>query len=248
MVDFDYIQPKNSLKKFTINNSGLFLKKLNVIPFSKNYKFLFKLRKIYYTFIKPNQIKSTLLKRKTSIIFYKNLTSLNYDSNFYKLKGLNNFSLLLKLKLNKLLEAVKTNYTRCNSPFPTKNKINTTNLNSSLIKSKEVRLSRIKFKPGYSRLWRDARLAVKDLIGLKFIYQKQLTKYILRFYKNYSKGTFIGQELKLNKISIYSRIVPDDSTFQLLFNSNFVYVNGKLPIKNTIICVKNDFIQFIISK
>ena len=117
-----------------------------------------------------------------------------------------------------------------------------TNLNT------EVRLVRVKFKPGYNRVWRESRLALKELIGLKFIYQKQLTRYLTRFYRKSNSPIFIINDLNLSKIVIYSKVLPDYNTFTLFFNSNLIFINGYLPHQPNIICVVNDIIQLIVLK
>jgi hypothetical protein len=112
----------------------------------------------------------------------------------------------------------------------------------------EVRIPRVRFKPGYQRVWRESRLALKELLGLKFCYQKQLTKYLLRFYKSSHKNNFIHNELSFSKLLIYSRIVPDYNTFLLFFNNKITYLNGKNPITKDLNCVVKDFIQLVVSK
>jgi hypothetical protein len=112
----------------------------------------------------------------------------------------------------------------------------------------EVRLQRVKFKPGYQRLWRDARTALKDLMGVKFIYQKQLTKLLIRFYRKAANKSFSVDDLSFEKIVVYSQLVPDLNTFNLLYMSNMFFINGKIVKSNTIQCVPNDIIQLIISK
>jgi hypothetical protein len=111
----------------------------------------------------------------------------------------------------------------------------------------EVRISRVRFKPGYQRIWRESRQALKDLLGVKFFYQKQLTSYIVRFSRKKPKN-FIGEELTLSKLLIYSRLIPDYSTFTLFFNKDLFFINGKSPIYKDVSCVVNDFIQLVISK
>ena len=41
-------------------------------------------------------------------------------------------------------------------------------------------ITRVRFKPGYSRIWRLARTSFKEIYGLKFKYQKPLTRYLGR--------------------------------------------------------------------
>jgi hypothetical protein len=65
-------------KNLTLINHGLFvLSHLNLYKRTKSYNFnsLFKLKKILYTFPKPNQVKQLILKRKSSITYFNLLDS-----------------------------------------------------------------------------------------------------------------------------------------------------------------------------
>jgi len=228
--------------KLTLINLGIFLlKNLNTLThiISTKYKYIYKIKKSLYSFTKPNQIKNIVLKRKASLVFYK-LIFLSKNKT-YQTKSITDLT----------KNSIISNYFRQNlnlhtqSLFkPTKTITNPTNYGNNY----EIRLSRVRFKPGYQRLWRDSRTALKDLIGLKFIYQKQLTKYIIRFYKKTYQPTLSPNELHLSKLAIYSRIAPDYSTFNLFYNSNLFFINGLVPTNKNIVCVLNDFVQLVVSK
>ena len=227
---------------FTLINIGIFVLKnlTNLISVnSTKYKYIYKIKKSLYSFTKPNQIKNIVLKRKASLIFYKliflsknkthqlrtltNLTKNSIVSNYFTKKPL--------IQKNNLFTPIKVS-----------------TVMSSYDNNQEIRLARVRFRPGYQRLWRDSRTALKDLIGLKFIYQKQLTKYIVRFYKKTYQPTLLPNELHLSKLAVYSRIAPDYNTFTLFYNTNLFFINGSLPTNKNVICVLNDFIQLIVSK
>mgnify|MGYP006077347785 CR=1 FL=1 len=226
--------------KMTLVNLGLFiLKNLNLLNSinSTKYKYLYKLKKSLYSFTKPNQVKNTILRRKSSVVFYK-LIFLNRGNN-YRSKLFTNFK-----KTNLIKSYFSENFKLNNYLlFKPGHKINTPSS-----PTREVRLGRVRFKPGYQRLWRDSRTALKDLLNLKFIYQKQLTRYLVRFYKKTNQSTLSPNELQLSKLSIYSRLVPDHNTFTLFYNSNLFFINGLSPTNKDIVCVLNDFIQLVVSK
>jgi hypothetical protein len=115
-------------------------------------------------------------------------------------------------------------------------------------KLSEVKISRIQFKPGYQRLWRRARTALKESLQVKFIYQQKLSRYIVRFFRQTNYYTFSRSEMELQKTIIYSRLLPDVPTVTTFLNQSLVYLNGKLITNAKTIVLQNDVIQFIISQ
>ena len=224
-----------SIGVFIVNNLRTYLNIKGSL-----YKYLYKNKKSLYTFTKPNQIKNTILRRKSLLIFYKTI--------FHTRNNLNN---RLKLRSVFTKRSVQLFYENYANQYPTithtKNILNIPNENSAQ-NFKEVRLSRVRFKPGYQRMWRDARYALKEVLNLRFIYQKQLTKYIIRFYKKSTNVNFYAEDLTLSKLVIYSRLSPDTSTFNLFFSNKLFFVNGILPSTKNFKCVVNDFIQLVVSK
>ena len=115
-------------------------------------------------------------------------------------------------------------------------------------KLSEVKISRIQFKPGYQRLWRRARTALKESLQVKFIYQQKLSRYIVRFFRQTNYYTFSRSEMELQKTIIYSRLLPDVPTVTVFLNQSLVYLNGKSITNPKTIVLQNDVIQFIISQ
>ena len=245
---------------FILSNIGLFLLKnftmyINFIKF-KNL-FLYKFRKNKFTFPKPNQIKNLIIRRKSSLVLYITLfrrglnTASSYPytllSSVVKIQALSNFTKYYSLNNTQrgfIKDLFKKDIT--STTLTANYKLGLTHVIPPY--NTEFKINRIRFKPGYQRLWREARSALKDLLGLKFIYQKQLTKYLVRFYKKVSIPFFAKNELKFYKVTIYSQLIPDYNTFNLFFNSNLFFLNG-LPIADKgIVCVVNDFVQLIVSK
>lgn len=243
---YDYV--KSNSNKLTLNSLGLFLLRnvsQHVKIFKKlKYVFLFKIKKFNYTFLKPNQAKTIILKRKSTIFLYNSLTTklttkINtlFKQIFFKTITTNLYNYGLKnLFLNKQLSInnLGINFTNHSFKKPT---------NDTLI-------PRVKFKPGYQRLWRGYRSTFIESNGTNnsFTYQHQLTKYINRFLKKNNTKYLLNYELTLNKIVIYSRILPDYHTYNLFFNNNLVFLNGKIPTSSRINCVVNDFVQLLVSK
>ena len=115
-------------------------------------------------------------------------------------------------------------------------------------KLSEVKIPRIQFKPGYQRLWRRARLALKEALQVKFIYQQKLSRYIVRFFRQTNYYTFSRSEMALQKTIIYSRLLPDVPTVTIFLKQSLVYLNGRSISDPQTIVLQNDIIQFIISQ
>lgn len=255
-IKHTYISTRSSLS-FTVLNIGLFLHK-NLMIYknitNNDNVYRYKLRKTLYTFPKPNQIKNSILRRKSSIVLfkflYKNHNNLRNSTNYLNPNlqpKSHEHTFKVKSLLNTLLLGYRGNNARTPkilfSPHQTNREVSPSDIGTG-----DIKITRVKFKPGYQRLWRDSRSALKDLIGLNFIYQKQLTKYLVKFYRKTSLSFFSQNELSLYKLIIYSRISPDYNTFNLFYSSKLFFLNGFLPTSKDIICVINDFIQLVVSK
>jgi hypothetical protein len=115
-------------------------------------------------------------------------------------------------------------------------------------RTKEVHVSRVKFKPGYQRLWRNARYALKDSLNLNFKYQYRLTRYLTRFLRQANLYTFSYSEMSIMRVLLYSRLLPDKNTCLVFFTNKLVYLNGKSVFNRDLLTSENDLIQLIVSK
>lgn len=113
--------------------------------------------------------------------------------------------------------------------------------------SREVRIPRVRFKPGYQRLWRNYRQALAELINFKYLYQKQLTKYITCFYRKINQSHILDNENFAYRILIYSKLVPDLNSFYLLFNNKLVFLNNQVLARFNIYVYTNDYLQIEVS-
>jgi hypothetical protein len=242
---YDYV--KSNANRLTLNSIGLFLLRnvsQHVKIFTKlKYIFLFKIKKFNYTFLKPNQAKTVILKRKSTIFLYNSLTT----------KLTTKINMLFKQVFFKNITTNLYNYGFKNLLFNKQLSINNLGINFTNYSFKkstnDTLIPRVKFKPGYQRLWRGYRSTFIESTSTKiFTYQHQLTKYINRFLKKNNTKYLLNYELTLNKIVIYSRILPDYHTYNLFFNNNLVFLNGKTPTSSRINCVVNDFVQLLVSK
>lgn len=225
------------------------------------YKYMFK--KKLYSFLYPNQVRNALLSRKKKITFYKLVykTKLITRSRpFYWPRNLKKH-----LNLNECVRGINRTGSIFGSTSPSSPIKPIGNFKNQLhdvadenhfsfrgadnsFKTSEVRIPRIRFKPGYQRLWRQARTALKESLKLRFIYQKKLSRYIVRFFKQTNSYTFSQSEMSLEKTLMYSRLLPDLPTVNVFLQQNLVYLNG-LPVTGAKASVfQNDLLQLIISK
>ena len=255
-------------KPFILNSSIMFFTKLLLKTKQKPYTFKYIFKKKLFSFLYPNEVRNALLYKKKQFVFYKlifNKSRKLNRSNFYstsKMKKVFKYH-QLKISLNSQYDfftqksltdtTFRTDaqkfayYTGEVSEVEDKQSFNFRGMNNNF-KLSEVKISRIQFKPGYQRLWRRARTALKESLQVKFIYQQKLSRYIVRFFRQTNYYTFSRSEMELQKTIIYSRLLPDVPTVTTFLNQSLVYLNGKLITNAKTIVLQNDVIQFIISQ
>ena len=121
------------------------------------------------------------------------------------------------------------------------------NSNFSQRHENDPRIPRFKFKPGYSRIWRRARVGVKEYFQIKFQYQHRLTRFLPQFYKLNQITLIKSTELKLENLLLFSYLLPDLITCQEFLNSGLVFLNGRIVSSGKVYVVRNDLIQLLIS-
>ena len=256
-------------KNFTFKSIGMFINALTYSnqknPFT--YKFLFK--KKLFSFLYPNEVRNSLMNRKKRITFYKLVYKLKHRAKNKPRYSLASFNKLL-LNQYKVSLTGEANNTITESLFfrktPTVMYSNLKYQNyltsrdeilyptnftyrgqDTSFRWSEVKIPRVRFKPGYQRMWRRARTALKESLNLKFIYQKQLTRYLTRFYKGSNNYTFSRAEMSLNRVVMYSRLLPDNPTVNSFLSKKLIYLNGRVAHDTNAILVPNDVVQLIVS-
>lgn len=263
------------LKNFNVQIKNIFFKKCIISKLGKSFimyhlgvfflhnllfnlkslffnKFIFK--KSFFSFLKINEVKLGFLYLRKNYFIFKfinnNANFLKINNNLYSLynfknKNINKFQTQLSIFLKNSTNVYST-FKNSKLDFLSKNYYLYYNIDHKLVEPKDVRITRIKFKPGYQRLWRNYRVALKESLRLKFVYQKQLTKYLLRFFRKTTFYTLSQNEIKLKKILIYSKLLPDLYAVNLFLNHNLIFVNGICTSYN-IFLFQNDLLQLEIS-
>lgn len=104
-------------------------------------------------------------------------------------------------------------------------------------------MERVRFKPGYQRLWRRFRLALAESLAYTYTYQQQLTKYLVKFSRKISQRSYTVKENTLRNVMLYSRLIPDLAVFEVLLNNSIIFLNHRLIKNHQVFIYKNDFIQ-----
>lgn len=110
------------------------------------------------------------------------------------------------------------------------------------------RVARIKFKPGYSRIWRRARSSFKRIMFLKFKYQHRLTNYLHKFERPYHSSNYCKNIslVSLHTLLVRSRFVVDTFWGSELLSNDFVYLNSFLVTNPDTALVKGDLLQLLV--
>jgi hypothetical protein len=225
------------------------------------YKFLYKnkkpsifiIKKKFFSFLKTNELKMSVFNIKRRLLLGKAFFMLTRTKKLSKVYKLTNRSMYDFFKnFRNIFSRNSKNYIY-NKLFINEDLFRHANILTAARKGKkkkygrELRISRVKFKPGYQRLWRHFRLAFAESVNFRYIYQQQLTKYFTKFYRSISREYLSQNENELYKVVIYSRLVPDLSIFNLFFNNSLIFLNSKILKRKDIFLYKNDFIQLEIS-
>jgi ribosomal protein S4 len=111
----------------------------------------------------------------------------------------------------------------------------------------DVNIKRIRFKPGYMTLWRDARQVLKLSLNLKMRYQYKLTSYLAKYNKFIKIKTFLMFELQLGNVLLKTRLLPDMNSTNLFIEHCLVFVNGMVCNNASFQIFTGDFIQLVVS-
>jgi len=226
---------------FILSNLGfLFIQNINTVI---NNKIRSKINRYKFTFFYLNDIKRFFLKKPG---FLKLTNSSLFSNNFNKFKNFNiksfsSFSNNIFFSKNNLLLNTSNS-----ENFIFKDRF-FYNKNLNLYSKKEVRIKRIKFKPGYSRIWRNARKAINNSLNFNLKYQYRLTKELVRLSRVKNNAHIFIKELTLLNMLFNSHFVTDIKLSKLLINNNVVFVNGILSNNENLNLFKGDFIQIIVS-
>ena len=210
----------------------------------KLYQSSFLIKKKFYSFLKINEYKKHIFDRRKKFLISKVLKLLN--THHGRFNSINFF-------VNSNMRFLKKSQCINNVPYVTSpedyihsvhNKLSEL---SSTITYRELHIPRVRFKPGYQRLWRNFRLALADLVNFRYTYQRQLTRYLIKFSRKLTQNYYSFNENDVTRVVIYTRLIPDEATFNLFHTNNLIFLNNKLLHDSKSFIYKNDFLQLEIT-
>ena len=219
----------------------------------ENKIFLFK--KINYSFILKNELQRYILNNLLKLYLPNLLLSKNVNDHVSSLNNLfgdskNIFQNYLSIK-NPLYSYNSLNFKNSflsnifYSFFLNEDVNDQANFHEIQDNFYNLNIKRIKFKPGYSILWRNARSTFLQNFNLKKKTQYKLTKYLSKFKKLVKYNLLLNLEMRLVNILLKSRIVFDLQLANKFILNGLIFINGLNCFNPNIQTYKGDFIQII---
>lgn len=109
------------------------------------------------------------------------------------------------------------------------------------------RIRRIRFKPGYYRIWRLARVSAREILGFTSRYQYRLTPKLQKLYFDVRSVDQTQLSLTLEFALLTSGLVPDHWSLKELLDSSNVYLNGVICTNARFRLFCSDFVQLLIN-
>lgn len=115
------------------------------------------------------------------------------------------------------------------------------------MRKRSVRIRRIRFKPGYGRIWRKARKSVREILNIHSRYQYRLTPKLQdHYFKNRSRPKSF-MTFNLGFALMTTRLAPDVWSSAELLKNNYVFLNGTTTINPSTKLFLNDLIQLVVN-
>lgn len=122
-----------------------------------------------------------------------------------------------------------------------------TKLNSSSSFTRHLRIRRIRFKPGYMRIWRDSRMNIQEILEMRIRYQYRLTTKLQQLYNQQQSRMFTYSTATVFFLLLGSQLSVDMwSTLELL-RSDSIYLNGRICTNSFTHLFLHDFVQVVIN-
>ena len=253
----------SKLKKpffFSKNKTNFILNRYSFIFINNFYTSFFDVssfhnfKKIMFSFSYKNEIQRYILRKYSKITFSLNFNNLQSNKFFFNKSlfsspenynlNLSYFNSLFNKKSDLYLFLIQNSANKSNWSYfnnQTKFAFNSENDQSNF------NIKRVKFKPGYMNIWRDARSVLKTSLVLKMKYQYKLTNYLSKYKKFINFKTFLFMEMRIFNILIKSRLFNNESLLSLFFKNNLIFLNGFNCSNPNLQTFVGDFIQLIIN-
>ena len=230
------------LKYFTKRKTNFLLKTHGFLFLNNNitsYKNIYNFKKFIFSFPYKNELYKHILKKYIKSVY---INIFNNTNKFLPDNGpINKFF----KNENNLIFLLEKNTYFCKNWFYFNNQIQY--YKNIMLENSNFIIKRVKFKPGYSSLWRNARNSLKTSLSLNFKYQNKLTNYISKYKKFIKFKTFIFVEMSLVNILIRSRFLTDHDSCKFLINNGLIFLNGLICTNPNFQLYVGDFLQLMIN-
>lgn len=187
-----------------------------------NFQNLANLKKESYSFGLRNSIEKRFLKK---YFFYNNIEY--YNENFSKIPFIKDkssdriphFFLVQNLSRKFISEKLKTldwGY-YCEKKYF---------WNVFSPEELDLTIRRIRFRPGYSIIWREARSVLQHNLNCKFRYQHRLTRYLMKFKKIVKSKLSSIAQLTLVQLVTRAKFFPDYFFSEIALRAGLIFVNS----------------------
>ena len=110
-----------------------------------------------------------------------------------------------------------------------------------------VHIKRVRFKPGYGRIWRAARDSIRELLNLPSRYQYRLTP---KLHWQYMKSRQVSRpysSISLDYLLMFSHFIPDFWSVREVIANDSVFLNGSTVSNANVRVFVNDLVQLTVS-
>ena len=108
------------------------------------------------------------------------------------------------------------------------------------------RIKRIRFKPGYSRIWRKGRATVQEILGVSYRYQYRLTPKLQKLFMQTRNSSLHLSPLTLEFSLLSTRLITDCWVVRDLISTGTVFLNGVTCLKSETRLFQGDLVQLIV--
>lgn len=115
------------------------------------------------------------------------------------------------------------------------------------VPKKSLRIRRIRFKPGYGRIWRKARRSIREILNIHSRYQYRLTPKLQNHYFRHRATEQSYSTFNLEFALMTTRLAPDVWSTAELLNNNYVFLNGTTSVNPSTRLFLNDLIQLVVN-
>ena len=204
-----------------------------------------------YSFLFKKDLKRYLLKKPGRLKLISSATLFSNYKTKYNRFGKPFINSYFSQQMNQISDnnqplLVDNVLTSQNPLFSYKNPRKYTSYLGSFFK-KEVRVKRIKFKPGYSRIWRNARETLNMSLNFNAQYQYRLTRHLNKLQHLSKQTQAYIYDLTLKNVLINSHFANDTSTALMFLNNGLIFVNGQQTSNANLNLFQNDFVQLIVN-